>query len=71
MCSEGSMIESVFVCPQVATQFKSSLVGLIKILTAKEPSYVRCLKPNDGKQAGEAGTGLEVDVQGACTVALF
>ncbi|MGH0171454.1 UNVERIFIED_CONTAM: hypothetical protein FKN15_061205 [Acipenser sinensis] len=36
----------------VATQFKSSLVGLIKILTAKEPSYVRCLKPNDGKQAG-------------------
>ena len=37
---------------QVATQFKASLVGLAEILMAKEPWYVRCLKPNDGKQPG-------------------
>ncbi|KAG9335065.1 hypothetical protein JZ751_005740, partial [Albula glossodonta] len=36
----------------VATQFKSSLAGLADILMAKEPWYVRCLKPNDGKQPG-------------------
>ncbi|XP_028681088.1 unconventional myosin-Ih [Erpetoichthys calabaricus] len=36
----------------VATQFKNSLMELIEILTSKEPSYVRCLKPNDAKQAG-------------------
>ncbi|XP_046900302.1 unconventional myosin-Ih [Hypomesus transpacificus] len=36
----------------VATQFKASLVGLAEILMAKEPWYVRCLKPNDGKQPG-------------------
>uniref|UniRef100_A0A8C9VP96 Myosin IH n=1 Tax=Scleropages formosus TaxID=113540 RepID=A0A8C9VP96_SCLFO len=38
--------------PQVATQFKSSLMGLTKILTAKEPWYVRCLKSNEDKQPG-------------------
>ncbi|KPP75317.1 unconventional myosin-Ih-like [Scleropages formosus] len=36
----------------VATQFKSSLMGLTKILTAKEPWYVRCLKSNEDKQPG-------------------
>ncbi|XP_023664401.1 unconventional myosin-Ih-like isoform X1 [Paramormyrops kingsleyae] len=36
----------------VATQFKSSLMGLTEILTSKEPWYVRCLKPNDAKQPG-------------------
>ncbi|KAI1882411.1 hypothetical protein AGOR_G00250410 [Albula goreensis] len=36
----------------VATQFKSSLAGLADILMAKEPWYVRCLKPNDAKQPG-------------------
>ncbi|XP_059932004.1 unconventional myosin-Ic-like isoform X2 [Gadus macrocephalus] len=35
-----------------ATQFKSSLAKLMEILMSKEPSYVRCIKPNDSKQAG-------------------
>lgn len=37
---------------QAATQFKNSLMKLMEILMSKEPSYVRCIKPNDGKQAG-------------------
>lgn len=39
---------------QVVTQFKSSLVGLTEILMSKEPWYVRCIKPNEAKQPGEA-----------------
>ncbi|XP_074869086.1 unconventional myosin-Ih isoform X2 [Carettochelys insculpta] len=34
----------------VATQFKTSLASLIEILMSKEPSYIRCIKPNDGKE---------------------
>ncbi|XP_066466085.1 unconventional myosin-Ih [Tiliqua scincoides] len=34
----------------VATQFKNSLASLIEILMSKEPSYVRCIKPNDDKE---------------------
>ncbi|XP_060105855.1 unconventional myosin-Ih [Heteronotia binoei] len=34
----------------VATQFKNSLVSLIEILMSKEPSYIRCIKPNDNKE---------------------
>ncbi|XP_063812150.1 unconventional myosin-Ic isoform X1 [Pseudophryne corroboree] len=34
-----------------ATQFKNSLSKLMEILMSKEPSYVRCMKPNDAKQA--------------------
>ena len=33
------------------TQFKTSLSNLMDILLSKEPSYVRCIKPNDYKQA--------------------
>ncbi|CAJ1064185.1 unconventional myosin-Ic [Xyrichtys novacula] len=33
-----------------ATQFKTSLMKLKEILMSKEPSYVRCIKPNDAKQ---------------------
>ncbi|XP_075445447.1 unconventional myosin-Ic isoform X3 [Ascaphus truei] len=33
-----------------ATQFKNSLSKLMEILMSKEPSYVRCIKPNDAKQ---------------------
>uniref|UniRef100_A0A8C5E6Z1 Myosin motor domain-containing protein n=1 Tax=Gouania willdenowi TaxID=441366 RepID=A0A8C5E6Z1_GOUWI len=33
------------------TQFKASLAKLMEILMSKEPSYVRCIKPNDSKQA--------------------
>ncbi|KAM3874507.1 unconventional myosin-Ih-like [Diretmus argenteus] len=36
----------------VVTQFKSSLVGLTEILMSKEPWYVRCIKPNEGKKPG-------------------
>ncbi|KOB70729.1 Uncharacterized protein OBRU01_14903, partial [Operophtera brumata] len=38
--------------PETAvTQFKNSLNELIKILSSKEPSYIRCIKPNDNKAA--------------------
>uniref|UniRef100_UPI0037E9110A unconventional myosin-Ic-like isoform X2 n=1 Tax=Semicossyphus pulcher TaxID=241346 RepID=UPI0037E9110A len=35
-----------------AIQFKNSLMKLKEILMSKEPSYVRCIKPNDAKQPG-------------------
>ncbi|KAK3084998.1 hypothetical protein FSP39_022632 [Pinctada imbricata] len=36
--------------PETAsTQFKTSLAQLMEILMSKEPSYVRCIKPNDYK----------------------
>ncbi|XP_023835053.1 unconventional myosin-Ih-like [Salvelinus sp. IW2-2015] len=37
----------------VASQFKSSLLGLTDILMSKEPWYVRCLKSNESKQPGQ------------------
>uniref|UniRef100_A0A452GVK2 Uncharacterized protein n=1 Tax=Gopherus agassizii TaxID=38772 RepID=A0A452GVK2_9SAUR len=37
----------------VATQFKNSLASLIEILMSKEPSYIRCIKPNEGKEPGK------------------
>jgi len=36
--------------PTAGTQFKTSLGELMVILMSKEPSYVRCIKPNDYKQ---------------------
>ncbi|XP_028276646.1 unconventional myosin-Ic isoform X2 [Parambassis ranga] len=36
-----------------ATQFKNSLLKLMEILMSKEPSYVRCIKPNEAKQPGK------------------
>lgn len=41
------------VSAQAATQFKLSLAKLMEILMSKEPSYVRCIKPNDAKQPGK------------------
>ncbi|ALC42993.1 Myo61F, partial [Drosophila busckii] len=39
--------------PETAiTQFKSSLNNLMDILMCKEPSYIRCIKPNDLQSAG-------------------
>lgn len=35
-----------------ATQFKNSLADLMVILLSKEPSYIRCIKPNDAKKSG-------------------
>lgn len=37
---------------QASTNFKNSLMKLMEILMSKEPSYVRCIKPNDAKQPG-------------------
>lgn len=34
-----------------ASQFKASLALLLKLLVSKEPSYIRCIKPNDFKLA--------------------
>ncbi|XP_074636310.1 unconventional myosin-Ic-like [Acropora palmata] len=39
--------------PETAgTQFKASLNNLMSILMCKQPSYVRCIKPNGSKRAG-------------------
>ncbi|XP_012274963.1 myosin-IB isoform X2 [Orussus abietinus] len=39
--------------PETAvTQFKNSLNNLMEILMGKEPSYIRCIKPNDFKMLG-------------------
>lgn len=35
---------------QAGTQFKQSLAQLMDILMSKEPSYIRCIKPNDDKR---------------------
>lgn len=51
LSTDGSKHPSFF---QVVTQFKNSLVGLTEILVSKEPWYVRCIKPNESKQPGEA-----------------
>lgn len=59
--SSNSILKSVFLSkehenkkrPETAiTQFKNSLNNLMDILIDKEPSYIRCIKPNDKKQAG-------------------
>ena len=38
---------------QVGTQFKNSLSSLLEILISKEPSYIRCIKPNESKEPSE------------------
>ncbi|TNN01257.1 hypothetical protein fugu_010639 [Takifugu bimaculatus] len=47
----SSHLFPVAVFGEAATQFKASLAKLMEILMSKEPSYVRCIKPNDSKQA--------------------
>uniref|UniRef100_A0A8C8MI89 Myosin motor domain-containing protein n=1 Tax=Oncorhynchus tshawytscha TaxID=74940 RepID=A0A8C8MI89_ONCTS len=44
---------SLQVSTHVASQFKSSLLGLTDILMSKEPWYVRCLKSNESQQPGQ------------------
>ncbi|ERE74641.1 myosin-Ih-like protein [Cricetulus griseus] len=34
----------------VGTQFKNSLSSLLELLISKEPSYIRCIKPNERKE---------------------
>jgi myosin-1 len=41
-----------------ASQFKTSLARLVEILISKEPSYIRCIKPNDAKKPGLFETGI-------------
>ncbi|KAK1788386.1 hypothetical protein P4O66_015993, partial [Electrophorus voltai] len=60
MCQSGNQIVKQCFHPDelidqrrpetAATQFKLSLAGLMDILILKEPSYMRCIKPNNGKQ---------------------
>ncbi|XP_074835669.1 unconventional myosin-Ia isoform X2 [Carettochelys insculpta] len=38
--------------PTAGFQFKASVATLMKNLYAKNPNYIRCIKPNDSKQAG-------------------
>lgn len=62
MCESGNRIVSQCFEPAgredkkrpetAATQFKNSLAKLMEILMSKDPSYIRCIKPNDAKQAG-------------------
>lgn len=35
------------------TQFKNSLNNLMDILKDKEPSYIRCIKPNELQKSGK------------------
>lgn len=60
--SSNSILQSVFLSkeqtskkrPDTAiTQFKNSLNNLMDILMNKEPSYIRCIKPNDTKSPGK------------------
>ncbi|XP_070372910.1 unconventional myosin-Ih [Equus asinus] len=39
--------------PTVGTQFKNSLSSLLEILISKEPSYIRCIKPNEKKEPSQ------------------
>lgn len=59
--SQNSIIQSVFLeseqkskkRPETAvTQFKISVNNLMTILIDKEPSYIRCIKPNENQRAG-------------------
>uniref|UniRef100_A0A672Z7M8 Myosin Ic, paralog b n=1 Tax=Sphaeramia orbicularis TaxID=375764 RepID=A0A672Z7M8_9TELE len=50
--SAQNYIISILLCDVAATQFKASLAKLMEILMSKEPSYIRCIKPNDSKQSG-------------------
>lgn len=60
--STNSIIQSVFLeseqkskkRPDTAiTQFKNSVNNLMNILKTKEPSYIRCIKPNESKKSGK------------------
>ncbi|CAG9863504.1 unnamed protein product [Phyllotreta striolata] len=58
--SKNNILQSVFLeseqnskkMPDTAiTQFKHSVNNLMNILKDKEPSYIRCIKPNDSKRS--------------------
>uniref|UniRef100_A0A4W3INN9 Myosin Ic, paralog b n=1 Tax=Callorhinchus milii TaxID=7868 RepID=A0A4W3INN9_CALMI len=52
-CFERSELDDRKRPETVTTQFKASLAKLMEILMSKDPSYVRCIKPNDSKQTGK------------------
>uniref|UniRef100_A0A8C5LKE2 Myosin IH n=1 Tax=Leptobrachium leishanense TaxID=445787 RepID=A0A8C5LKE2_9ANUR len=52
-CFHASELDNKRRPETVTTQFKNSLSCLIEILMSKEPSYIRCIKPNNTKQAGK------------------
>ncbi|CAM9127366.1 unnamed protein product [Lampetra planeri] len=52
---------------EAATQFKSSLMKLMEMLMLKEPSYVRCIKPNDAKQPGELALPTDGALKSFCS----
>ena len=51
---------------QAATQFKTSLNNLMTILLCKQPSYVRCIKPNNLKRQGKSYWMMEQIVMEMC-----
>ncbi|XP_077570341.1 unconventional myosin-Ih-like [Stigmatopora nigra] len=65
--SKNSIVRQCFSCTDpdsrrrpetVATQFKSSLLKLTEILVAKEAWYIRCLKSNESRKAGQFDEAL-------------
>ncbi|KAM4708233.1 unconventional myosin-Ih [Discoglossus pictus] len=52
-CFQPSELDNKKRPETVTTQFKNSLSSLIGILMSKEPSYIRCIKPNKDKQPGK------------------
>jgi myosin-1 len=65
--SENSILKSVYTESElvdnkrhetVGTQFRTGLKKLMHILYSKEPSYVRCIKPNYEKKSGYFDTEL-------------
>ncbi|ELK31456.1 Myosin-Ih [Myotis davidii] len=49
-CFLAAELENRRRSPTVGTQFKTSLSSLLEILISKEPSYIRCIKPNERKE---------------------
>lgn len=39
---------------KVASEFRNDLNKLMVILYSKEPTYVRCIKPNETKSSGKS-----------------
>ncbi|XP_075219084.1 dilute class unconventional myosin isoform X2 [Lycorma delicatula] len=52
----------------VGSQFRDSLNALMATLNATTPHYIRCIKPNDGKQAFEYNSQRAVQQLRACGV---
>lgn len=51
---EAGVCAQCVLTAQVGTQFKNSLSSLLELLISKEPSYIRCIKPNERKEPSES-----------------